>query len=63
MSGNHRRNVIPLDADGTITLLFDVWCDECGGYIACDLPSSTAERLTELHWERHQHDTWIDPSY
>ena len=38
----------------------DVWCDECGGYIACDLAPQIAQRYADHHGVEHNHEVWID---
>lgn len=40
--------------------LNDVWCDECGGYLACDLAPQVAQRYADHHSVKHDHAVWID---
>lgn len=41
---------------------YDVWCDECGGYIALGLTKAKADALSRRHLQEEDHATWIDPS-
>jgi hypothetical protein len=41
--------------------LNSVWCEECNGYLACDVPAVIAQRLADRHCDVHAHTVWIDP--
>jgi hypothetical protein len=40
----------PTATPGTLN---SVWCEECGGYLACDVPAVIAQRLADRHCDVH----------